>query len=56
MKLLKTMHKLSINLLCSSDYRTTYGFCEIKHFVIQARSFINSFSGVTSEKYDMCYH
>ena len=38
MKLLKMMHQLSINLLCSSAYRTTYSFCEIKHFVKQAKS------------------
>ena len=37
-KLLKTMHQLSINLLCSSNYQTTYSFCEIKHFVKQAKS------------------
>ena len=39
-KLPKTMHQLSINLLCSSDYRTTYSFCEIKHFVKQAKSLL----------------
>ena len=37
-KLLKRMHWLSINLLCSSDYQTTYSFCEIKHFLKQANS------------------
>ena len=37
-KLLKTMHQLSINLLCSSDYRTTYSISEIKHFVKQAKN------------------
>ena len=42
-KLLKTMHQLSINLLCSSDYRTTYSFCEIKHFVKQAKSLLIHF-------------
>ena len=37
-KLLKRMHQLSINMLCSSDYQTTYSFCEIKHFLKQANS------------------
>ena len=45
-KLLKTMHQLSINLLCSSDYRTTYSFCEIKHFVNQAKSLLIHFQGL----------
>ena len=45
-KLLKTMHQLSINLLCSSDYRTTYSFCEIKHFVKQAKSLLIHFQGL----------
>ena len=54
-KLLKRMHQLSINLLCSSDYQTTYGFCEIKHFQT-SKEFMHSFSGVTSEKYHMFHH
>ena len=37
-KVFTEMHQLSINLLCSSDYQTTYSFCEIKHFVKQAKS------------------
>ena len=37
-KLLKETHQHSINLLYSSDYQTTYSFCEIKHFVKQAKS------------------
>ena len=45
-KLFKTMHQLSINLLCSSDYRTTYSFCEIKHFVKQAKSLLIHFQGL----------
>ena len=45
-KLLKTTHQLSINLLCSSDYRTTYSFCEIKHFVKQAKSLLIHFQGL----------
>ena len=45
-KLLKTMHQLSINLLCSSDYRTTYSFCEIKHFVKQTKSLLIHFQGL----------
>ena len=45
-KLLKTMHQLSINLLCSSDYRTTYSFCQIKHFVKQAKSLLIHFQGL----------
>ena len=45
-KLLKTMHQLSINLLCSSDYRTTYSFCEIEHFVKQAKSLLIQFQGL----------
>ena len=45
-KLLKTMHHLSINLLCSSDYGTTYSFCEIKHFVKQAKSLLIHFQGL----------
>ena len=45
-KLLKTMHQLTINLLCSSDYRTTYSFCEIKHFVKQAKSLLIHFQGL----------
>ena len=45
-KLLKMMHQLSINLLCSSDYRTTYSFCEIKHFVKQAKSLLVHFQGL----------
>ena len=40
------MHQLSINLLCSSDYRTTYSFCEIKHFVKQAKSLLIHFQGL----------
>ena len=60
-KLLKRMHRLSINLLCSSDYQTTYSFCEIKDLVKQANSsssfyFLVSFLGVTSEKYHMFHH
>ena len=43
--LLKTMQQLSINLLCSSDYRATYSFCEIKHFVKQAKSLLIHFQG-----------
>ena len=46
MKLLKTMHQLSINLLYSSDYRTTYDFCKIKHFVKQAKSLLIHFQGL----------
>ena len=42
-KLLKRMHGPSINLLCSSDYQTTYSFCEIKHFVKQANSLLFHF-------------
>ena len=45
-KLLKTTHQLSINLLCSSDYRTTYSFCEIKHFVKQAKNLSIHFQGL----------
>ena len=45
-KFLKTMHQLSINLLCSSDYRTTYSFCEIKHSVKQAKSLLIHFQGL----------
>ena len=45
-KLLKTMHQLSINLLCSSDYRTTYSFCEIKRFVKQANSLLIHLQGL----------
>ena len=45
-KLLKTMYQLSINLLCSSDYRTTYSFCEIRHFVKQAKSLSIHFQGL----------
>ena len=45
-KLLKTMRQLSINLLCSSDYRTTYSFCEIKHFVKQAKSLLIHLQGL----------
>ena len=45
-KLLKTMHKLSINLLCSFDYRTTHSFCKIKHFVKQAKSLLIDFQGL----------
>ena len=45
-KLLKMMHQLSINLLCSSNYRTTYSFCEIKHFVKQAKSLLIHFQGL----------
>ena len=45
-KRLKTMHQLSINLLCSSDYRTTYSSCEIKHFVKQAKSLLMHFQGL----------
>ena len=45
-KLLKTMHRLSIHLLCRSDYRTTYSFCEIKHFVKQAKSLLIRFQGL----------
>ena len=37
-KLVKVMHQLSINLLCSSDNQTAYNFCEIKNFVKQANS------------------
>ena len=54
--LLKTMHQLSINLLCSSDYRTTYSFCEIKHFVKQAKSLLIHFQGLLLKKYHMCHH
>ena len=46
MKLLKRMHQLGINLLCSSDYQTTYSFCEIKHFVKQAKSLLIHFQGL----------
>ena len=46
MKLLKRMHQLSINLLCSSDYQTTYSFCEIKHFLKQANSLLFHFQGL----------
>ena len=46
MKLQKTMDQLSINLLCSSDYRTTYSFCKIKHFVRQAKSLLIHFQGL----------
>ena len=42
-KLLKRMHQLSINLLCSSGYRTT---CEIKHLVKQAKSLLIHFQGL----------
>ena len=42
-KLLKRVHGPSINLLCSSDYQTTYSFCEIKHFVKQANSLLFHF-------------
>ena len=45
-KLLRTMHQLSINLLCSSDYRTTYSFSEIKQFVKQAKSLLIHFQGL----------
>ena len=45
-KLLKTMHQLSINLLCSSNYRTTHSFCEIKHFVKHAKSLLIHFQGL----------
>ena len=45
-KLLRTMHQLSINLLCSSNYQTTYSFCEIKHFVKQAKSLLIHFQGL----------
>ena len=45
-KLLKTMHQLSINLLCSSDYRTTYSFREIKRFVKQANSLLIHLQGL----------
>ena len=45
-KFLKTMHQLSISLLCSSDYRKTYSFCEIKHFVRQAKSLLIHFQGL----------
>ena len=38
MKVLTKMQQLNINLLCSSDYQTNYSFCEIKHFVKQAKS------------------
>ena len=45
-KILKTMHQLSVNLLCSSDYQTTHSFCEIKHFVKQAKSLLIHFQGL----------
>ena len=45
-KLLKTIHQLSINLLCSSDYRKIYSFCEIKHIVKQAKSLLIHFQGL----------
>ena len=54
-KLLKTMHQLSINLLCSSDYRTTYSFCEIKHFVKQAKSLLIHFQGLLLKNIT-CHH
>ena len=45
-KLLKRMHQLSINPLCSSDYQTTYSFCEIKHFFKQAKNLWIHFPGL----------
>ena len=45
-KLLKRMHQLSINLLCSFDYQTAYSFCEIKHFFKQAKSLLIHFQGL----------
>ena len=61
MKLLKMMHQLSISLLSSSNYQTTYSLCEIKHFVKQAKSCLESslyytfyrFDFIISERGDM---
>ena len=45
-KLLKMMHQLGNNLLCSSNYLTTYSFCEIRHFVKQVKSLLIHFQGL----------
>ena len=55
-KLLKRMHQLSINLLWSSDYQTTYSFCEIKHFIKQAKSLSIHFQGLLLKKYHTFHH
>ena len=52
-KILKTMHRLGINLLCSSDYRTTYSFCEIKHFFQQVKSLSIHFQGLLLKNIDI---
>ena len=48
-KVLTKIHQFSINLLRFSNYQTAHSFCEIKHFVKQAKSLWTHFQELILE-------